>query len=365
MVLLFVAGFSLVSAFSTLNSLVQENAPADLKGRVLSIYGFAFRGGMPLGSLIAGVLVRSLGVPVVLGAFSAALVVLCAVLYAPERAPALRLDPRGKRGVSWLRRRGLCCPYANGPDQAAQRQPQAAHDRPCPPSRDLHRLSHLRPPAQHPVGHAQHRLRLRRAPRAHAVVREASLKADAPRGSCASTTLSCPRCSCWSRATCCCTIRRACWPGACSTTSAGSRRLPWLALALAPPRRRLDRDPIALAAGRAGRAPGRRYLAAGLVRASRRGCAARPGRRRRCCWSCCPRWPSWRWAPPPAGPTGRTAASSSCPSPSTRSWRGRAPTAPTTPTASWASRRASPTSGTTTAATRSSTITPTCPARTC
>jgi predicted MFS family arabinose efflux permease len=81
MVLLFAAGFCLVSAFSTLNSLVQENAPADLKGRVLGIYGFAFRGGMPLGSLIAGVVVRSLGVPVVLGAFSATLVVLCAVLY--------------------------------------------------------------------------------------------------------------------------------------------------------------------------------------------------------------------------------------------------------------------------------------------
>jgi predicted MFS family arabinose efflux permease len=74
--MLFVAGGSLVTAFSTLNSLVQENAPGDLKGRILSIYGLAFRGGMPLGSLIAGVLVRSLGAPRVIGAFSAVLALL-------------------------------------------------------------------------------------------------------------------------------------------------------------------------------------------------------------------------------------------------------------------------------------------------
>jgi predicted MFS family arabinose efflux permease len=74
--MLFVAGGSLVTAFSTLNSLVQENAPGELKGRILSIYGLAFRGGMPIGSLIAGVLVRSLGAPRVIGAFSAALALL-------------------------------------------------------------------------------------------------------------------------------------------------------------------------------------------------------------------------------------------------------------------------------------------------
>jgi predicted MFS family arabinose efflux permease len=79
--LLFAAGFFLVCAFSTLNSLVQENAPAELKGRVLGIYGFAFRGGLPLGSLVAGLAVRHLGVPVVLGAYSCVLMVLCVVLY--------------------------------------------------------------------------------------------------------------------------------------------------------------------------------------------------------------------------------------------------------------------------------------------
>jgi predicted MFS family arabinose efflux permease len=81
MALLFVAAWSLVTAFSTLNSLVQENAPDALRGRVLSIYGLAFRGGMPLGSLIAGVLVRLLGAPAVLGSFSGVLALVSVAVY--------------------------------------------------------------------------------------------------------------------------------------------------------------------------------------------------------------------------------------------------------------------------------------------
>ena len=60
------AGFSLTTAFSTLNSLVQEHAPNELRGRVLSIFGLAFRGGGPMGSLAAGGLVRAFGAPTVL-----------------------------------------------------------------------------------------------------------------------------------------------------------------------------------------------------------------------------------------------------------------------------------------------------------
>jgi predicted MFS family arabinose efflux permease len=81
MALLFVAGWALVTAFSTVNSLVQENAPDAFRGRILSIYGLAFRGGMPLGSLIAGVAVRAWGVGPVIGALSAALAVLAGVLF--------------------------------------------------------------------------------------------------------------------------------------------------------------------------------------------------------------------------------------------------------------------------------------------
>ena len=82
MACLLVAGFALVTAFSTVNSLVQENAPGPLKGRVLGIYGFAFRGGMPLGSLVAGLLARPFGAPVVIGGFSVGLALLAAAVYA-------------------------------------------------------------------------------------------------------------------------------------------------------------------------------------------------------------------------------------------------------------------------------------------
>jgi MFS family permease len=66
MLLLFGAGWSLVTAYSTLNSLVQEHAEEALRGRILSIYGLCFRGGMPFGGLAAGALVGPLGVTPVL-----------------------------------------------------------------------------------------------------------------------------------------------------------------------------------------------------------------------------------------------------------------------------------------------------------
>ncbi len=78
MVFLFLAGFSLTTAFSTANSLVQENAPNEMRGRVVSIFGLAFRGGNPLGSLVAGGLVKALGAPLVMGGFAGALVLFAA-----------------------------------------------------------------------------------------------------------------------------------------------------------------------------------------------------------------------------------------------------------------------------------------------
>ncbi len=80
MLLLVGSGLFMTTGFSTLNSLVQEMAPDALRGRVLSIYGLAFRGGAPVGSLIAGVLVRSAGAPPVIAAYSAALLVITVLL---------------------------------------------------------------------------------------------------------------------------------------------------------------------------------------------------------------------------------------------------------------------------------------------
>ncbi len=53
-IVLFAAGACMVMMFATLSSLVQLNAPNEMRGRVMSIYMVAFRGGMPVGSLAAG-----------------------------------------------------------------------------------------------------------------------------------------------------------------------------------------------------------------------------------------------------------------------------------------------------------------------
>ena len=52
--LLFLAAACMVMVFAMLSSLVQLNAPNEMRGRVMSIYMVAFRGGMPVGSLVAG-----------------------------------------------------------------------------------------------------------------------------------------------------------------------------------------------------------------------------------------------------------------------------------------------------------------------
>ncbi len=53
-ILLFLTGAALMVVFSTVTSLVQMIAPNEMRGRVMSIYMLAFRGGMPLGSLVSG-----------------------------------------------------------------------------------------------------------------------------------------------------------------------------------------------------------------------------------------------------------------------------------------------------------------------
>jgi MFS family permease len=60
-VLLFLGGAMLVTCFSMTTSLVQLLAPHELRGRVVSIYMVAFRGGSPLGGLVSGWLVTQIG----------------------------------------------------------------------------------------------------------------------------------------------------------------------------------------------------------------------------------------------------------------------------------------------------------------
>lgn len=54
--LLFFINVALMVVFSSVTSLVQLIAPNEMRGRVMSIYMLAFRGGMPIGSLVSGYL---------------------------------------------------------------------------------------------------------------------------------------------------------------------------------------------------------------------------------------------------------------------------------------------------------------------
>jgi predicted MFS family arabinose efflux permease len=54
LVCLYVGGASLLGVITTVSSLVQLTTAEEMRGRVMSIFMMAFRGGMPLGSLVAG-----------------------------------------------------------------------------------------------------------------------------------------------------------------------------------------------------------------------------------------------------------------------------------------------------------------------
>jgi predicted MFS family arabinose efflux permease len=60
------AGACLMVVFSSFMTLVQTSVGDALRGRVVSIYGLAFRGGMPLGNLAAGTAAAAVGAPAVL-----------------------------------------------------------------------------------------------------------------------------------------------------------------------------------------------------------------------------------------------------------------------------------------------------------
>ena len=77
-ILLFFTGVALMVVFSTVTSLVQLIAPNEMRGRVMSIYMLAFRGGMPLGSLVSGYFAKSFGAPVVIGVNGMLLVAVAA-----------------------------------------------------------------------------------------------------------------------------------------------------------------------------------------------------------------------------------------------------------------------------------------------
>jgi predicted MFS family arabinose efflux permease len=62
--LIFLSGAALMISLSMVSSLVQAVASDEMRGRVMSVYNVAFRGGMPVGSLVLGWLIPAFTAPV-------------------------------------------------------------------------------------------------------------------------------------------------------------------------------------------------------------------------------------------------------------------------------------------------------------
>jgi predicted MFS family arabinose efflux permease len=77
---IFIAGLLLMVVFALNSSLVQIYVSDAMRGRVMSVYNVAFRGGMPLGSLISGVLIKNASAPAVM-TLNGILVVLLALYF--------------------------------------------------------------------------------------------------------------------------------------------------------------------------------------------------------------------------------------------------------------------------------------------
>ena len=63
---LLIVGASMMAVFATVTSLVQLITTNEMRGRVMSVYNCAFRGGMPMGNLLSGWLVPIFTAPLVL-----------------------------------------------------------------------------------------------------------------------------------------------------------------------------------------------------------------------------------------------------------------------------------------------------------
>jgi predicted MFS family arabinose efflux permease len=75
-VMLFLFGGAMIGVFAMVSSLVQLITTNEMRGRVMSVYNCAFRGGMPMGNLVTGKLVALYSAPLVLGVNGLLLVAL-------------------------------------------------------------------------------------------------------------------------------------------------------------------------------------------------------------------------------------------------------------------------------------------------
>jgi predicted MFS family arabinose efflux permease len=86
--MLVLVGFSMMAVFASVNSLVQLITTDDMRGRVMSVYNFAFRGGMPMGNLLSGWLVPMFTAPVVLGVNGVVLILVALYFVLVQRRVA-------------------------------------------------------------------------------------------------------------------------------------------------------------------------------------------------------------------------------------------------------------------------------------
>ena len=68
---LFVFGFAATSQMAATNTTVQNRVPDELRSRVMAVYATMFMGVQPIGSLVAGPLVKRFGAPATVAAFGA------------------------------------------------------------------------------------------------------------------------------------------------------------------------------------------------------------------------------------------------------------------------------------------------------
>ena len=64
--MLLLVGASMMAVFATVTSLVQLITTNEMRGRVMSVYNWAFRGGMPMGNIVSGWMVPMFTAPIVL-----------------------------------------------------------------------------------------------------------------------------------------------------------------------------------------------------------------------------------------------------------------------------------------------------------
>jgi predicted MFS family arabinose efflux permease len=86
--MLVLVGASMMAVFATVTSLVQLITTNEMRGRVMSVYNCAFRGGMPMGNLLSGWLVPMFTAPIVLGANGLVLVLVAVYFLVVQRRVA-------------------------------------------------------------------------------------------------------------------------------------------------------------------------------------------------------------------------------------------------------------------------------------